>query len=80
MRLPRDLNGEELARRLERLGFERDRQEGSHIQLKHAVTGKKVTVPAHVPLKIGTLSAIVRTVGAILEIERDEVLQRLADV
>jgi hypothetical protein len=36
-----------------------------------------ITIPAHDPLKIGTLGAILAEVAAHLGIERDELLRRL---
>jgi hypothetical protein len=40
-------------------------------------TPHHLTVPAHDPLKVGTLAAILGDVAAHLEIERDELLRRL---
>ena len=58
MKLPRDMNGEHLAVRLAGLGFARLRQSGSHIVLKHEASGETVSIPAHRPLKTGTLRSI----------------------
>ena len=72
MKLPRDLSGEELARLLRRHGYEITRQTGSHIRLTSKTKGTEhhVTIPAHSPLKVGTLSAILADVAAYLEIDR----------
>lgn len=78
MRLPRDLSSRDLVRGLERLGYEVSRQRGSHIRLTLANKGKHVTIPAHDPLKVGTLAAIVRDVAAQLELPDDEVVARLS--
>jgi hypothetical protein len=40
-------------------------------------TEHHVTVPAHDPLKVGTLAAILGDVAEHLQIERDELLRRL---
>ncbi len=65
MRLPRDLSGRELARLLARLGYEVDRQTGSHLRLTTQRGGEHhLTIPAHDSLKIGTLNAILREVAA----------------
>lgn len=41
------------------------RQEGSHIRLTTQQGGEHhVTVPAHAPLKVGTLSSILKQVAA----------------
>ena len=61
MRIPRQLSGHDVARALGVLGYERVRQEGSHIRLTTPVNGAHhVTVPNHKPLKIGTLVGGVR--------------------
>ena len=38
-----------------------------------------ITIPAHDPLKLGTLAAILGDVAAHLRIDRDELLNRLFD-
>jgi len=78
MRLPRDLSGPELAKALARVGYRVSRQTGSHMRLTAAVpTEHHVTIPAHDPLKVGTLAAILGDVAEHLQIERDELLRRL---
>ena len=78
MKLPRDLSNAELAKALAKSDYRITRQTGSHIRLTTALpTQHHVTVPAHDPLKVGTLSAILGDVAAHLRIERDELLQRL---
>ena len=59
MKLPRDLSGEDLAKALVRFEYVVDRQTGSHIRLTTQLNGEHhITVTAHDPLKLGTLSAI----------------------
>lgn len=66
MRIPRDLSGEELVKRLARLGYGVTRQTGSHIRLTSRARGEHhITVPSHDPLRIGTLAAILDGVAAI---------------
>ncbi len=78
MRLPRDVSGRDLARALARLGYEVDHQTGSHLRLTTHQGGEHhLTVPAHDPLKIGTLSAILRDVAAHAGLTRDELLKEL---
>ena len=78
MKLPRDLSGSELAKVLSRIGYRITRQSGSHIRLTIDVPSQHhVTVPAHDPLKVGTLSGILNDVAAHLKIDRDELLRRL---
>lgn len=78
MRLPRDVEGDDLAARLGRVGYRVTRQSGSHIRLTTNSNGEHhVTVPAHSPLRVGTLSAILGDVAAHLEITRDDLIERL---
>lgn len=79
MKLPRDLSGEELARLLRRYGYEVTRQTGSHIRLTSAANVREhhVTIPAHDPLKVGTLSAILADVASYMEMERSAVADDL---
>lgn len=56
MKIPRDLSGQELIKRLKQLGYLPTRQSGSHIRL--TTTQKRehnITIPNHDNLKIGTL-------------------------
>ena len=55
----------EVARRLRTFGYVFDRQgPGSHEVWRHAVTGRKVTLPRHARgMAEGTLRAILREVG-----------------
>jgi predicted RNA binding protein YcfA (HicA-like mRNA interferase family) len=78
VKVPRDLSGVALAKALSRVGYAVTRQTGSHIRLttQHP-TQHHVTVPAHDPLKLGTLSGILGDVAAHLKIPRDELMQRL---
>lgn len=78
MKLPRDLDGTTLAKKLARVGYVVTRQAGSHIRLTHAGPPQRhVTIPAHDPLKLGTLAAIVAEVAEQLGLQRDELLRRL---
>ena len=78
MKLPRDLSGVELARALSGIGYRITRQTGSHLRLTLEIpTQHHLTVPAHDPLKVGTLSAILADVAAHLKISREDLLQQL---
>ena len=78
MKLPRDLSGSDLVKALGRLGYPVTRQTGSHIRLStDQPAPHHLTVPAHDPLKVGTLAAILGDVAAHLKVERDELLRRL---
>ena len=60
-KLPR-IGAEDLIRALKRAGFQERRQRGSHLHLRRAVDGKRVTVPVHKgrTIPLGTLRAILR--------------------
>ena len=78
MKLPRDLTGAELVKALSSLGYRVTRQSGSHIRLTcDAPTQHHVTVPAHDPLKVGTLSGKLNEFAANLSITRNEIVKRL---
>jgi len=78
VRLPRDVDGEGLALRLSRLGYEETHRTGSHIRLTtHRDGTHHITIPAHDPLHVGTLSAIVRDLGVHHRMDREEVLRIL---
>lgn len=78
MKLPRDITGQQLAKALETLGYQIDRQTGSHIRLTTYENGEHhVTVPEHRPIKVGTLNAILKAVAEHFGISRDDVLSQL---
>lgn len=80
MRIPRDLSGAELVKRLGRLGYETTRQTGSHIRLTCRTRDEHhVTIPNHDPLRIGTLAAVLDSVAAHHGTTRDVLLQQLFD-
>jgi predicted RNA binding protein YcfA (HicA-like mRNA interferase family) len=78
MKLPRDLDGDELAKLLRQFDYEITRQVGSHIRLTTTRNGEHhITIPRHRPLRIGTLNAILRDVAQHLDMSRDELLDAL---
>lgn len=78
MKLPRDLSGADLVKALARLGYEVSHQTGSHIRLTTQRNGEHhVTVPAHDPIKVGTLNAILRAVAEHADLTREELLIEL---
>ncbi len=58
----RRVSGEQAVRALERLGFARVRQRGSHVILKRSTAEAEIgcTVPLHRELAIGTLRGILK--------------------
>ncbi|XHX80757.1 MAG: type II toxin-antitoxin system HicA family toxin [Stenomitos frigidus ULC029] len=78
MKLPRDLDGSQLAQALNKLGYKIIRQTGSHIRLTTQQHGEHhITIPNHSPLKVGTLNAILKDVADHLGRSRDELLSQL---
>lgn len=78
MKLPRDISGLALSKALKSFGYEITRQTGSHIRLTTSVNGEHhVTIPAHDPIKIGTLAGILSDIAAHHKITRDDLLKRL---
>lgn len=79
MKLPRDLSGEDLVKHLCKLwGYSRVHQVGSHIILQTEVPrSHRIAVPAHNPLRIGTLNAILGSVAAQKNATKDEILKNI---
>lgn len=78
MRLPRDVGGRELAKSLGQFGYEATRQTGSHIRLTTYLQGEHhVTVPAHNPLRVGTLSAILADVADHFGVAKADIMAEL---
>lgn len=62
------LSGRAVVRALKRLGYEKDRQRGSHIVLRQSsYLHRRIVVPDHDEVAKGTLRAIVREVGLTVE-------------
>ena len=79
MKLPRDVSGQESVQLQRRFGYESVRQTGSHIRVRSTVKGPEhqVTIPAHNPLKVGTLSAILADIATHLKMDRDQLVRDL---
>ena len=66
------ISGAQLIAALGKVGWERARQRGSHVRLKHPDRSTSLVVPLHRELKRGTLSGVLRDA----RLDRDE-LRRL---
>ena len=78
MKTPRDVSGPDLVRALRALGYERIRQDGSHIRLTTTQDGEHhVTVPNHAPLRIGTLKSILRLLAAHHGLSVEALMEKL---
>jgi predicted RNA binding protein YcfA (HicA-like mRNA interferase family) len=63
-KLPR-ISGAEAIRALERLGFVRIRQSGSHVFMRRGQDA--CVVPNHAELKVGTLAGVLRQAGVVAD-------------
>jgi len=79
LKIPRNINGSDLVRALRELGYERVRQDGSHIRLTTGVNGTHhITVPNHRPMKTGTLmGGVLKPVAAHHRLTVKELLDKL---
>lgn len=79
MKLPRDITGVELVKRLAYLEYRVSRQTGSHIRVTTQKNGiHSLTIPAHNPLKIGTLSSILNDVANHFSMTKQTLLEHLS--
>lgn len=69
MKIPRDVNGADAVRALNRLGFEKRRQTGSHVIMRRE--SRTVVVPMHKPIKPGTLRGLIEQAGVTVETFRE---------
>jgi predicted RNA binding protein YcfA (HicA-like mRNA interferase family) len=79
MRTPRDWSGEELIKRLRKVGYIATCQSGSHVRLTRSTErgDHHISVPLHTPLRLGTLQSILNDIAVHLRLSRDELLKRL---
>ncbi len=77
-KIPRDLSGQNLIKLLNKLGYEPTRQTGSHIRITTQESGKHhVTIPNHTPIKIGTLSNILKDIATHFKLTKEELIEKL---
>jgi predicted RNA binding protein YcfA (HicA-like mRNA interferase family) len=79
MKLPRDLSGEELVKHLvKHWDYLKIHQVGSHmiLQTQHP-TPHRLAVPAHSPLRIGTLNSILSAVSAQKGVSKEAILKSI---
>jgi len=78
VKIPRDCTGAELVRALRRLGYQTDRQTGSHIQITTQRGGEHhVSVPNHRPLKVGLLNSLLKDIAGHQGLTLEELLRDL---
>ncbi len=78
MRLPRDVSGPELVKALRVVGYVVDRQRGSHIRVTTQLDGEHhEAIPNHYPIKVGTLSSILKSIAAHHRLSVEELIRKL---
>jgi predicted RNA binding protein YcfA (HicA-like mRNA interferase family) len=79
MKVPRDISGEDILKKLRKIGYEKTKQTGSHIKLtkKFDIGEHNITIPNHSPLKIGTLNSIINDLSENLKLSKDEIYKIL---
>jgi predicted RNA binding protein YcfA (HicA-like mRNA interferase family) len=79
VKLPRDISGTHLAHLLQKYEYQIDHQTGSHIRLvsNFQLTRHRITIPAHDPLKIGTLNGILNEIAVYLKMEKESLVRKL---
>lgn len=78
MKLPRDLDGPQLVKALDILGYQATRQSGSHIRVTTQRDGENhEVIPNHNPIKTGTLSSILKHIAAHHKMTVDDLLKML---
>ncbi|MEL6603164.1 MAG: type II toxin-antitoxin system HicA family toxin [Cyanobacteria bacterium J06614_10] len=78
MRVPRDLSSGDLITSPARLDYEVVRQTGSHIRVRTQRNGQhNITIPAHDPIKLVKLTAILRDVATHFQVTRNQLMEEL---
>ena len=78
MKLPRNVSGATLQAALRRLGYTTVRQRGSHLRITTQVNGEHhEVIPLHAPIKVKTLSSILKSVARHHEVSVEELLRKL---
>ena len=79
MKLPRDISAKDFIIALERIGYQKTRQKGSHVRLTAKVDDEEhhLTIPLHNPLKVGTLNHILNELSNIQHLEKKHLVKKL---
>ncbi|MFA5398964.1 MAG: type II toxin-antitoxin system HicA family toxin [Dehalococcoidia bacterium] len=81
MKLPRDIGGEKLVSLLTRYGYRESHRAGSHIKITSNIKGAEhhITIPAHNPIRVGTLNNIINDLSVYLEMAKHTLIKELFD-
>jgi predicted RNA binding protein YcfA (HicA-like mRNA interferase family) len=78
MRIPVNVSGQELLRRLERFGYAFERQKGSHMTCTTRENGEHhAYIPDDRPISVGTLRNILKDIAEHFGISLSELIRRL---
>ena len=78
-KIQRNISGLKLAKLLEQFDYKITRQKGSHIRLTSRYKNEQhnITIPAHNPIKIGTLNNILREIADYVGLSKEELTRKL---
>jgi len=74
-KMPRDISGDELIKRLEKFGYKVVRRSGSHVRLQK--DSHLITIPDHQTLKIGTLNGILTEIAIVKNKTKFEIINEI---
>jgi predicted RNA binding protein YcfA (HicA-like mRNA interferase family) len=78
MKLPRNVYGADLVKALRAYGYETSRQKGSHVRVTTQINGTHhEVIPAHKPIKPGTLSSILKSVAQHHQMTTAQLIEEL---
>jgi predicted RNA binding protein YcfA (HicA-like mRNA interferase family) len=79
MKIPRDESADRFIKKKAGLGYVKTRQTSSHIRISRYIGDKTyhLTIPNHNPIRIGTLSDILKEAAHQLEIPKEDLIKKL---
>ena len=79
MKQLKNIPAKELVQALTKIGYSITRQKGSHIRMSAFFSGAThhITIPNHDPIKIGTLSAIIKDIAENRNMSKEEITNTL---
>jgi predicted RNA binding protein YcfA (HicA-like mRNA interferase family) len=82
IKLPRNLDSNDFIKILKHLNYNKVHQKGSHIKFSKIINGSKqsITIPNHKPLKVGTLSSIIKQICQQNNFNKDYLIKLINDL
>lgn len=80
MKIPRNINSDNIIQLLKKYDYKITHQTGSHIRLTSNLEGTKhhIAIPGHKDLKVGTINNILSDISKYLEIEKEILIKNLS--